>query len=151
MALMKSCNYGGCRVLVVYGTNYCDKHKVEIAAEHKQDYKNYKARRTDKREEAFYNTKSWDIVKDIAKSKTVYIDVYEYYIEGNIVQGDTVHHIVCVKDSWDSRLDTNNLIYLTLESHAIVHAKYNKSAKSKADTQRLLFNLKDRFEKEFNN
>ena len=150
---MKSCNYGGCRLLVEYGVDYCNKHRAEVRIERKQDYKNYKARRTDKREEAFYNTKSWDTIRELGKGKTYYIDVYEYYSNGVILQGETVHHIVCVKDDggWEHRLDTNNVIYLTYESHAMVHAKYNKSAKDKTSMQRILFNLIDKFKKEFNN
>ena len=151
MAIMKSCNYTRCRTMVEYGIAYCEKHKVEIAEEHKQDYKNYKARRTDKIEEAFYNTKGWTDTKELGKARTYCIDIYEYYTNNKITQGDTVHHIICLKDDggWEHRLDVNNLIYLTYESHAIVHARYNRGPKEKKIMQKLLFNLINKFKNEF--
>lgn len=154
MALNKLCGYSGCRELVGYGVQYCDKHKEIVEQEHKQSYKEYKARRTDKREEAFYNSKAWEQVRELAKGKTNYMDVLEYYTTGEvnrIVQGETVHHVVCLKDEggWEHKLDINNLIYLTYASHSIVHAKYDKSKKDKEEMQKLLFSLLERYKKEF--
>lgn len=153
MPLMKLCNYSGCKALVSYGIQYCTKHITIAEQERQQSYKDYKAKRTDKREEAFYCSKEWEQVRELAKIKTNYIDVYQYYIGdvGNIVIGDVVHHVLEIKDKggWEYRLDINNLIYLTYESHAIVHAAYNKSDRDKKAMQKLLLELMERYKKEF--
>ena len=153
MTLMKVCSYTGCKALVSYGIQYCTNHLDIAEQERKERYRDYKAKRTDKREEAFYCSKEWEQVRELAKSKTNYIDVYQYYVGdvGKIVTGDVVHHVVEIKDidGWELRLDINNLIYLTYESHSIIHAAYNRSARDKMAMQKLLLELMERYVKEF--
>lgn len=142
MALYRLCPH--CNKKIEYGT----KCQCEIDIE-KQRHKDYKTSRTDKKEQEFYNSKLWLQTKEIAKSKTNYIDVYEYYINSRVVSGDVVHHMIEIKEDWNKRLDVSNLIYLTNSNHMYVHSMYNKSDKDRAKTQELLIELLDRFNKEF--
>lgn len=150
MALKKLCR---CNKLIDYADKYCPDCTVIAEQERQQSYKDYKANRTDDKEEAFYSSTPWEQVKELAKGKTNYMDIYVYYVSdiGQVVNGETVHHIVPIKDvgGWEHRLDINNLIYLTYESHAFVHAAYNRSDKDKRDMQRLLFELLERYNNEF--
>ncbi len=151
MVLKKTCPR--CSKLIDYADKYCPVCTVIKEQERQQRYKDYKASRTDKREEAFYCSKAWEQVRELAKSKTNYIDIYQYYVSdvGQIHTGDVVHHILEIKDigGWENRLNLNNLIYLTHESHAIVHAAYKKSKKDKEKMQKLLLQLVERFKNEF--
>lgn len=142
MSLYRLCPH--CNNKTEYGT----KCQCEIDIE-KQRHKDYKASRTDKKEQEFYNTKQWLQTKEIAKSKTHGIDVYEYYVNGRVISGETVHHIVEIKEDWNKKLLISNLIYLTNSNHMYVHNMYNKSDKDKTKMQELLIELLDRFNKEF--
>ena len=143
MALYRLCPH--CRSKVLYGT----KCQCEIDKQ-KQRHKSYKANRTDKKEQEFYNSSLWSDAKETAKNNTYGIDIYEYYINGRtVVAGDTVHHIVEIKECWDKRLDASNLIYLNNSNHQLIHRLYDKSNDDKLKTQELLIQLLDRFNKEF--
>ena len=49
------------------------------------------------------------------------LDWYEYLTAGRLVPGETVHHIVPLRDDWSLRLDPLNLICLTNQNHQLVH------------------------------
>lgn len=149
--LKKLCSYSGCRELVDYGLQYCIKHKDIAEQQRKDSYKAYKARRTDKREEAFYNSGIWINTREQVLIHYKGMDLFEYYINNTIIPANLVHHIVEVKDAggWDNRLEFNNLFPCNLESHNTIHAAYNKSKTSKEDMQRLLFSLIERYKNEF--
>lgn len=150
MALKKICCYAGCKVLVDYTEKYCNKHKEAGEQLTKQRHKEYKTNRKDKKEQEFYNTRLWKQAKESAKYKTFGIDVYEWYINERIVMGETVHHIIEIKEDWSKRLDIEkNLIYLTNSNHQVIHKIYSKSEHDKKQMQKLLMELLKRFNEEF--
>lgn len=146
MALKKLCSYSGCRELVDYGIQYCSKHKTVAEQEQKQNYIDYKARRTDIEEQKFYKSKEWIMLRDYIKGKYNGLCLHSYYIEGKIVAADVVHHIVEVKQDWNMRLDEDNLIPLSNAAHNLIHSMYKED---KEGTQKMLRDLISRFSKEF--
>lgn len=105
----------------------------------RERYKEYKARRNDKEEQAFYRSNIWIECRDTRVIELVSIDWYEYYINGNIVVGYTLHHIEELKECKDRALDKSNLIYLTQANHIRVHKAYLKSEKEKNKMKKILF------------
>lgn len=70
-----------------------------------------------------------------------FTDLYAFHVRHRIEAADMVHHIIEVEEDWSKRLDIDNLIPLSNQSHAIITALYNKDAETKAQTQRLLLRL----------
>jgi len=130
----------------------CNKRILEgtkcecIKARHKE----YKRYRTDDKEQAFYSSNDFQIIKEKVKTRLNGLDIYSYYVNGAIEYGQTVHHVETIKDNWSRRLDMDNLIYLTESNHQMIHKLYDKDITSKIDTMMLLNNLIERFLKEFN-
>lgn len=112
----------------------------------KNRHKEYKRYRTDDKEQSFYSSKEWKILKDKVKDRFNGIDIYSYYVLGKIEYGQTTHHIETLKDNWDKRLDIENLIYLTESNHQKIHAAMKANKKEIMD---MLYKLIERFIKEF--
>lgn len=153
MPLKKLCSWHGCNKVLDDGVIYCEKHQKKWEDKEKERYKEYKERRikdkNQKRYQDFYNSPLWRTLSKAIRSEYYHIDILEYYRTGNIIQGEAVHHIVEIEDDWESRYDSSNLIYLTEKNHRRVHEQYNKSSKDKKVMQKILFDLIDRFNKEF--
>lgn len=115
----------------------------------RQRYKEYKASRSDKEQQEFYRSKEWIRCKEHRVIELLNIDWYEYYINNNLVQGYTLHHIIELKECEERALDRNNLIYLTQSNHRKIHREYLKSPKEKIKTQNILFKCLERAKKEF--
>ena len=145
MALLKVCACPTCRNLVEYPNVFCKEHEDSD----KQRYKQYKATRTDKKEQALYKSAIWYSVKESVISSCFGIDIYKFYTENLIETVELVHHIIEVKEDWNKRLDTDNLIALTEESHSKIHHIYNQSKEAKKECQAMLRQFKQRFDKEF--
>jgi 5-methylcytosine-specific restriction enzyme A len=150
MSIKKLCSYTGCHKVVDEGIKYCIKHeRVD-----KERYKEYQARRLadteEKKYQEFYESIEWRRLRKVIALGFLEIDILEYYTTGRIVQGERVHHIVELREDWNSRLDIFNLIYLTEKNHRKVHAIYERSERDKKAMQNILFKLIDRFNKEFN-
>lgn len=67
-------------------------------------------------------------------------DVYAYLIKHEIVPASVVHHIQPLRETRDLRLDEDNLIPLSAESHGEIEAMYKTK---KRETQALLKRLLD--------
>lgn len=135
MAIYKRCSRCGKRIQT--GTTCeCQKNR----------HKEYKRYRTDDKEQSFYSSKEWKIIKNKVKNKFNGIDIYSYYVLGKIEYGQTTHHIETLKDNWDRRLDIDNLIYLTESNHQKIHAGIERNKKEIMD---MLYRLIKRFEQEF--
>ena len=74
------------------------------------------------KEKLFYRTALWQRKRDYISKKYGGIDIYSYIKYGRLEQGQTVHHIVPLKDNWALRLENSNLIYLTNQNHQQIHA-----------------------------
>jgi hypothetical protein len=146
MALKKCCNYPECKRIVDYGQRYCDVHQQLSDQKQQQSNKDYdNSRRTD-REWLFYKTNAWEQTRCHILSRYNYMDLYSYYVEHIIVQANTVHHIVEVRDDWSKRLDVNNLIPCTNGTHTRIHKLY---LDDKKNTQDLLRQLINKYDNEF--
>jgi len=54
------------------------------------------------------------------------MDVYLYITTGEVCVANTVHHITPLKDDWNKRIDLNNLISLSSETHSLIERLYKK-------------------------
>ena len=143
--LLKKCNYYNCNKLVDYNVKYCELHKDTD----KERYKEYKANRTDQKEQGFYGSKEWKIAREKAIHFAFGLDLIELYLNNEIDEGETVHHIIPIKTDWNKRLDINNLFYLTQENHCKVHSLMNESKENEKYIINMLMQLKERFRKEY--
>lgn len=134
MPIYKRCSR--CNKRILEGTK-CDCYK--------ERHKEYKKYRTDVKEQIFYSSDGWEIIKEKVKDKFKKIDIYSYYIYGVIEYGQTVHHIESIKENWERRLDISNLIYLTESNHQKIHKLMRNDLKG---TQKILYGLIKRFESE---
>lgn len=153
MALLKLCSWHSCNKILKEGVTYCEQHQAKWEQIERNRYKEYKCRRRKDREQKkhqdFYNSQGWIRLRDAVIADFYGIDILEYYRTGRIAQGEAVHHIIPLEDNWNSRLDILNLIYLTEKNHRRVHAEYNKGDKEKKAMQKILFDLIDKWNKEF--
>lgn len=153
MALKKLCSYHNCNKVVDIDTKYCEYHSKKVNEAEKQRHKIYQHNRLLNEEERkyqrFYNSSNWKLLKESVKKELYYIDIFELYKNNKIVQGDTVHHIITIKENYDMRLDKNNLIYLTESNHKLIHNKYNESKQEKEKIQKILLELLKLFKKEY--
>ena len=153
IALLKQCSWHGCTKIVDDGVKYCAYHTNKYDKEQKERYKEYSNRRRhdeeQKKYQDFYSSKAWKRVRQVVMSDYYGLDIIEYYRAGKIIQGERVHHIICLEDDWNSRLDLSNLIYLTEKNHRIVHSEYDKGEREKKKMQALLFGLLEKFNNEF--
>lgn len=137
----KICNYFGCHKVINYAERYCDEHKKEYTQRHKI----YDEFRRNKKAAEFYHSVEWTITREVILNKFNHIDIYAYYVKSEIVQANTVHHIVELNDDWNQRLKIDNLIPVTDTSHNEIHEAYKKSKESKVKMQRLLMDLKNKW------
>lgn len=99
-----------------------------------------------KSSDAFYHSKEWKQVKENISSIYVGIDIYAYYEHGHLEYADIIHHIKEVKEDWEERLSTDNLIPVSKASHAEIHAEMKKN---KAAIQAKLMYYKEKWKKEY--
>jgi 5-methylcytosine-specific restriction protein A len=142
MALKKLCR---CGKVIDYNQTYCNECEKTHRQERAASNKHYDKYTRDKSAAAFYNSPEWIKTREYTLAKYKGLDLYAFFILNKIVYADTVHHIVELKENWDRRLDVNNLFPLSSSNHNAIHTMYEKD---KEGTQRLLFNLLDRWEKE---
>jgi hypothetical protein len=118
----------------------------------RESYKQYQARiiriENEKKVKDFYNSDEWNKCKANVAAHQFHLDIMELS-RGNIVQADLYHHIIEVKDDWESRLDTNNIVGLTQGNHNHIHALMNRSAKEKRMVQDMLRDILENVENSF--
>ena len=142
----KICNYAGCNKVITYSEKYCEEHKKAREYDIKDRYKHYDIKHRDKKSEEFYNSKEWVITSSTVIRNYKGLDIFAYYVEKKIEYANTAHHIIELKEDWDRRLDINNLFPVSSSTHGKIHKLY---LTNKKETQELLFNLLERFKKEF--
>ncbi len=143
MALKKTCT---CGKVIDYSKQYCDDCTRKNEEYKAQRYKYYDNNIRDKQSTAFYNSLEWEATRAEVLRNHKGLDLYEYYINKKIVYADTVHHIVELKENWNRRLDISNLFPMSSSTHSMIHKLYKKDKKV---TQKLLFELIKRWEKEY--
>ena len=134
MALKKFCR---CGKIIPQELKMCSQCEAKLNKQNKKVYKDYRASRTDIKEQRFYVSKEWlftrVVVKRIDKGLCLLC-----LSKGMTSSMDTVHHIEELKDNWSKRLSTGNLISLCDRCHSKVHAKYKRNAVDKKEMQRQL-------------
>lgn len=149
MPMLQLCRWTGCTKVIRGEAKYCSKHQDIHDEAEKARHTEYRLKRTDKREQDFYNTSEWKRIRDAARSMQNGVDVFSYYILGKVEEAETYHHIIEIKEDWTRRLDVDNLIGLTESNHQRIHKLYNKSIRDKKQIKKLLFNLVQRYYEEF--
>lgn len=114
----------------------------------KQRYQEEDKYTKDDKYKLFYKSKSWRRSRDIAIDFYGGVDIYSLYVTGRLEYGQTVHHIVPIKDCWEQRTDQANLIYLTESNHQIIHNIMSLGEKQNQEMIFLLFSLVDRYQKD---
>ncbi len=128
------CNFYGCKNIIPYAEKYCDEHKDEAKIQSSQRHKDYKKIRHDKKEQSFYKSKDWNVIRTIVKVRDHGLcKLCES--ENKIIFYQTVHHIEEVNLKWSKRLDHNNCICLCESCHQLVHKEYLVSVSAKKNMQ----------------
>lgn len=105
----RPCGYPRCPALTV--DRYCDKHR-------KQEHQAYKQQRTDKDEQAFYNSTPWRKVRAMKLRQDPLCE--ECGKQGRIKEAALVHHLQEIKDGGE-RLAFDNLQSVCTACHNKLH------------------------------
>ena len=92
----------------------------------KQRHREYDRYSRDQRSRRFYNGKEWEMGRAAALDTDGGIDVYLYMTEGIVVVADMVHHIIPIRDDWNKRLDVDNMMSLSSDTHSMIEQMYKK-------------------------
>lgn len=92
----------------------------------KQRHREYDRYSRDQRSRDFYTSKEWELGRAAALDADDGIDVYLYMTEGIVVVADTVHHIIPIRDDWSKRLDIDNMISLSSDTHSMIEQIYKR-------------------------
>ena len=127
--------YCTCGKLIEYATGKCPACKA-IAEEkrkawNKERKRRYRENKEPDKEMKFYNTASWQKLRNYIVANYMNMSVYSYCKEGKIVPSEVVHHLVEVRDSWDNRLNKDNLIPVTRKEHIEIHKRIELEGKEK--------------------
>jgi len=147
MALMRFCSKPGCQALCNQDQRFCKDHQDlnSSRADDNKLYDQFVRHGRDKRYTEFYHSHEWEVTSDFIIASYKGIDLYAYYVEESMIDADTAHHIIELKDDWSKRLLHGNLIPVSDNSHRIIHKRYRRD---KLGTQRLLFELIQRWNRE---
>lgn len=96
----------------------------------------------------FYKSRSWNRARDIAIDFYGGLDIYSLYVLGRMEYGQTMHHIIPLKECWERRTDVSNLIYLTESNHQIIHNIMAQGETQKQEVISLLLSLVERYRQE---
>lgn len=101
---------------------------------YRRDYNKF---RRDKKVSAFRASAEWRAMRQQIIERDNGTDQYVLHTTGALRPGFSVHHIIPLSDDWSQRLNPNNLICLSDDTHASIEYRYK--TKHKEDIQRELF------------
>ena len=107
----------------------------------KQHNQRYDKMQRNKERAAFYMSPAWLSLKRAAKARAYGLDELRLY-QGRMVPGDVVHHIIPITDDPGRRLDADNLICVSNQTHRYIHAQYDRGGRAKKEMQALLFEIR---------
>lgn len=120
----KQCNHAGCKNLIEYTQNYCDKHSKDKVETSLYAYR----KNTGGKYFKFYRSKSWINLSYLYRLKN---PCCEKCLElGLIRKADVVDHIIEIRDDYEKRLDETNLMSLCHSCHNKKTAKEKKKRKN---------------------
>ncbi|WP_273750788.1 HNH endonuclease [Leuconostoc mesenteroides] len=80
---------------------------------------------TEKEIQTFYRSKPWLAVRQQVLNRDNYIDQFELVENDRIIPGNTVHHIIPLRERWDLRADIRNLEVISRSNHNREHPERN--------------------------
>lgn len=114
----------------------------------KERYKRYKDRRTDYREQSFYNSPAWARIREKVMLRD--LNICQFCLMKEIFEvGDLIHHVIELKEDFDLRIDERNLITLCSKCHRDIHFEYLKGDKERKELQENLKKIIDEKYKDF--
>lgn len=134
MALKKYCSRVGCNRLIDITERYCPIHTKTNAERNAE----YDRTRRDKKAKAFYNSKEWETAREAVLARDNGIDIYIYCTEGRVVPATMVHHIVELREDYSKRINLNNLISVSEETHERTIKKEYRTKETKERMQQEL-------------
>lgn len=88
-----------------------------------------------KKVEQFRNSREWKRLRADIVAADGGLDLWAYATRGEIVPGNSVHHIVPITEDWGRRLDPENLITLSKESHGYIESMYGTDKENEIKEQ----------------
>lgn len=116
-------------------------NKPHICPHKKENRRRYDKDREDKK---IYKTKRWQELREQVLQDYNYICLWSFYIDGEIVEANEVHHIVEILEDESKAYDDDNLIPLEYWQHKYIHDLYKKN---KAKAQELLHKMQESYVK----
>lgn len=104
--------------------------------------------KTKRKRSKIYWSNSWKTLTTKCKNKFKALDIYALYVLGVYRYGDLSHHIDTIEDNPDLTFDLDNLIYVSYNTHTLIHKEYDASPDRKKAMQDLLLSLIKRWEEE---
>ena len=128
MPMYRKCSHCGRKVLVGQKCS-CEREYKKQYAKHYD--KNVRNNSDNVKYTKFYNSTSWRKKSKHIQAKYNNLCLVCLLREKKISYSDMVHHIETLKDSWEKRIDDNNLIPLCHECHnEIDHINYTEKEKN---------------------
>lgn len=93
-------------------------------------------RNKDRKDDALYNTKQWRKLRSNILKDYDNICLWSLYVQGKILEANTVHHIIEVLEEEDLTYDYDNCISLESYNHSYIHQLYK--SKYKGEIQKVL-------------
>lgn len=132
--------------MISFSEKYCTVCSKTAVEEKRIITKHYDKHSRDKKAKSFYNSVEWIKTRNLVLKKYHSLDIYDYYVNKKMTQANTVHHIEELSESWEKRLDIDNLMPLSSRNHNKLDYLYNTDKKA---AQNMLRDLMKRFEAEF--
>lgn len=80
---------------------------------------------TEKEIQYFYRHEPWLSVRQRVLNRDNYVDQFELVENDRIIPGNTVHHIIPLRERWDLRSDIRNLEVISKSNHNREHPERN--------------------------
>ena len=102
----------------------------------------YDRERRDKNKAAFYNGKAWQRITEAARRRAQYADEVVFAETGRLIPGAIVHHIEPIDENPARKLDMENLIFVSAQTHKKIHDAYDKNPRAKREMQEKLATIR---------
>lgn len=129
-----------CGAVIPQGTKLCTRCTAAGTGQGSR-HMEYNRTRRNQRAAGFYVCSEWRRTREAVLRLYDGLDIYACYLQHRIVAADMVHHVIELEEDWTRRLDMENLLPLSRESHGIISALYRKDRAAKEAAQRMLQEL----------
>lgn len=120
-----------CHVIISVSSKLCNSCSEKEELRKKARYKAYDKTRADDRCNKFYKSSCWIRTRVSVLERDNYMCICCYKTTGKVVAGDTVHHILELREDWNKRCDKDNLVTVCASCHKRIHDCYKKDKDSK--------------------